>query len=320
MKVDRRRFLSTTLTVAAAAALPAKGSAAPSATKSTILLWPDGPPGKPAHGPVEAIEERSADPVIRDRAITGTTRPRLDVFHPAEPNGASVLIMPGGGYRRVVIDKEGYELGRWLAARGYHCFVLFYRLPGDGWAAGPDVALSDAQRALRVIRAKAGQFGIDADRVAALGFSAGGHLCADLATRFAAQTYDALDAADDLSARPTAAAMIYPVISLSAPVAHPGSRKRLLGPQEDPALEARHSPHRNVTPDTPPCFLLHAEDDESVPVENSLEFRAALKARGIPVDTHLFAEGGHGFGLRRIAGLPVAAWPALLQTWLEKTL
>ncbi len=111
--------------------------------------------------------------------------------------------------------------------------------------------------------------------------------------------------------------MIYPVISLTAPVAHAGSRERLLGRDADPVLEARHSPHRNVTPDMPPCFILHAEDDESVPVENSLAMRAALKARGIPVETHLFEQGGHGFGLRGIEGKPVAAWPELYAAWLQ---
>ena len=330
METGRRSFILSSIAAVAGGAVstraappgepPGEPSGESSGPSERIQLWPGGAPGKPTRNLVEAMVNRSTASGLKDRAVTATTEPRLVGFSPSDPNGAAILIMPGGGYQRVVIDKEGYELGRWLAARGYHAFVLFYRLPGDGWAAGPDVALSDAQRAMRVIRARAGLHGIDAARVAALGFSAGGHLCADLATRFATPTYDDVDESDTLSARPEAAAMIYPVISLSAPIAHAGSRERLLGTAADPALELRHSPHRNVTPDTPPCFLVHAEDDESVPVENSLEFRAALKARGIPVDTHLFAEGGHGFGLRRIAGLPAAAWPDMLGAWLESTL
>jgi len=228
-----------------------------------------------------------------------------------------VLLLPGGGYRWVVVDKEGYEMGRWLAARGYTAFVLFYRLPGEGWAAGPDVALSDAQRAMRILRSRAVHYGIRPDRVVAMGFSAGGHLCGDLATRFDAPTYAAVDAADRLSAHPDGAALLYAVQSMTLPTAHPGSRTQLLGAQASPGLEHAHTPARNVTVRTPPCFLLHAEDDASVPVENTLEMRAALRAAGVLAETHLFPEGGHGFGLRLAAGKPVAAWPELFRHWAE---
>ena len=191
-----------------------------------------------------------------------------------------VLIMPGGGYRWVVIDKEGYELGRWLAARGYTAFVLFYRLPAEGWAAGPDVALSDAQRAIRLIRHRAGHFGIDPERVAAIGFSAGGHLCADLLTRFPVRTYAPVDAADAMSARPLVAAPIYPVISMSAPDAHSGSRTKLVGDGANSALEQAHSPHRNALAISPPTFLAHAEDDDVVPCrKHSADARGAARKR-----------------------------------------
>jgi acetyl esterase/lipase len=239
----------------------------------------------------------------------------MAVFRPLEPNGAAVLVTPGGGYQRVVIDKEGYELGRWLTARGFTVFVLFYRLPGEGWAAGPDVALSDAQRAMRVIRSRAGDYGVDSERVAAMGFSAGGHLCADLATRFATTTYVPVDNADELSARPCLAAAIYPVISMTLPIAHAGSRELLIGKDAGPDLERAHSPQHNVPSDAPPCFLVHAEDDDSVAVENTLEFRAALRAHDIPVETHLFTHGGHGFGLRQVVGKPAGIWPDLFVNW-----
>ena len=266
---------------------------------------------------VETVTERSTDAQLTDRAVVGISRPRLVVFRPRLPNGAAVLIIPGGGYKRVVIDKEGYEMGRWLAARGFTAFVLFYRLPGEGWAAGPDVALSDAQRAMRVIRSRSGSYGVDPERVAAMGFSAGGHLCADLATRFVAEVYDPADEADSVSARPLVAATIYPVISMTAPVAHAGSRAYLIGENASPELERAHSPAHNVPANAPPCFLLHAEDDASVVVENSLELSAALRARDIPVEMHLFAHGGHGFGLRKAAGKPVAVWPDLFVNWSQ---
>jgi acetyl esterase/lipase len=214
-----------------------------------------------------------------------------------------------------VIDKEGYEIGRWLAARGYTVFVLFYRLPGEGWAAGPDVALSDAQRAMRLIRHKAIDYGVDPRRVGAMGFSAGGHVCADLATRFGARVYQAIDEADTLSARPYLAAPIYPVISMRRDIAHAGSRELLIGADAGPDLERAHSPDENVPDNAPPCFLVHAEDDDVVPVENSVRFQEALRAHGIPVEMHLFANGGHGFGLRKAFGKPVGIWPELFANW-----
>ena len=285
----------------------------------TIDLWPTSAPGEPATALVETINERSTDPQLTDRAVFGISRPRLVVFRPAISNGAAMLVTPGGGYRWVVVDKEGYEMGRWLAARGFTAFVLFYRLPGEGWAAGPDVALSDAQRAIRLIRHRARDYAIDPERVAAMGFSAGGHLCADLATRFDATTYAPVDAADALSAKPHSAAPIYPVISMSAPDAHAGSRALLVGKQAAPALEAAHSPHTRVPANAPPFFLVHAEDDDAVPVNNTLLLRAALKAKNVRAETHLFEFGGHGFGLRKAIGKPVEVWPELWRAWARTT-
>jgi len=206
-----------------------------------------------------------------------------------------------------------------VAARGFTAFVLFYRLPGEGWASGPDTPLADAQRAMRLVRHRARDYALEPERIAAMGFSAGGHVCADLAARFAARVYGPVDAADRLSAKPCGAAPIYPVISMDPAIAHPGSRALLLGAAPSPALEVAHSPDRNVPADAPPHFLLHAEDDDVVPVENTLRLRAALKARGIRVETHLFEHGGHGFGLRKTAGKPVEAWPELWRAWARTT-
>lgn len=329
MTIDRRSFMAASVCAGLASPLLAQtavptvpGSPLPPGLpqpSETIDLWPGGAPGTPAKPLTETVQERSTDRLVTDRAVYGITAPRLAVFRPDRPNGAAVMITPGGGYRWVVVDKEGYEMGRWLAARGFTAFVLFYRLPGEGWAAGPDVALADAQRAIRVIRHRAGDFAIDPERVSAMGFSAGGHLCADLATRFDAPVYAPVDAADRLSARPHSAAPIYPVISMTAPDAHGGSRELLIGKTASPALEAAHSPHRNVPADAPPVFLLHAEDDDAVPVNNALLLRAALKDKGIRVETHLFEHGGHGFGLRKAIGKPVEAWPELWRAWARTT-
>jgi acetyl esterase/lipase len=268
---------------------------------------------------VETVKERSINPLLPDRAVWGISRPRIVVFRPDRPNGAAVLLTPGGGYKWVVVDKEGYEMGRWLAARGYTAFVLFYRLPGEGWASGPDTPLADVQRAMRLIRHRAQDYAIDPTRVAAMGFSAGGHVCADLAARFAAKVYDPVDEADRLNAKPVCAAPLYPVVSMDPAIAHAGSRALLLGPRPTAALEAAHSPDRNVPADAPPHFLLHAEDDPSVPVENTLRLHASLRAAKARVEMHLFEHGGHGFGLRYAVGKPVAAWPDLWRAWARTT-
>lgn len=324
MKFDRRTALMGGVTLGLASRAMGQ-TAAPATAASphltfpdpteTIDLWPGGAPGAPETLPVETVKERSTNPAFNDRYVFGIARPRLAVFRPERPNGAAVMIAPGGGYSWVVIDKEGYEMARWLNGRGITAFVLFYRLPHEGWAAGPNVALSDAQRAMRLIRHRAESYGVDPKRLAAMGFSAGGHLCADLMTRFDAEVYDPVDAADRLSARPDAAAPIYPVISMTVPTAHAGSRKNLIGEGASPALERAHTPSLNVPPDAPPAFLLHAENDESVVVENTLMLRAALREQDIAVETHLYADGGHGFGLRLARGKTVEGWEHLFHRW-----
>lgn len=283
-----------------------------------LPLWPGDPPGATGVTAKETVSERSDGKGPRDRAVTHTRTPTLSVFKPRKPNGAAVVLMPGGGYERVVMDKEGFETAQWLADRGYTCFVLLYRLPGDGWGAGPDAPLQDAQRALRLARSWAPARGFSANRIAIMGFSAGGHLAASLTTRFEAKVYDRVDAADDLSARPDLSALIYPVISMTSAVTHPGSRKQLLGATPTLEMVDAYSAETGVGGRTPPVFLVHAADDKAVPVENSLLMFAALKARAIPAEMHVFEEGGHGFGLRAIAGKPVAAWPSLFETYAKK--
>lgn len=308
--IDRRTLLAASL-----AAIPASGVAAP-APATSIALWPGEAPGLVNRALAEVTTERSVTPAVRDRALSGIRRPRLDVFRPAKPDGAAMLVIPGGGYQRVVIDKEGYEIGAWLAARGVTAFVLFYRLPADGWRDPANTPLADAQRAMRLIRAGAKTFAIDPARVGAMGFSAGGHLCADLAVRYARRVYDPVDASDRLDARPALAAPIYPVMSMDPAIAHIGSRDALIGDAPTDSFVEHHSPDRNVTRATPPTFLVHAQDDASVPVANSIAFHAALRAAGIPVEMHLFEKGGHGFGWgRRTAGLPAHLWPELFLAW-----
>ena len=170
---------------------------------------------------------------------------------------------------------------------------------------------------MRLVRNRAAIDGIDPARVAFGGFSAGGQVATSLLTRFDAKVYDPVDSADTLSARPDALAAIYPVVSMDPAIAHAVSRERLLGPDPDLAQQTLHSPERQVRPDMPPLWLLHAEDDSVVKIENSLRLQEAARSVGISCEAHYFAEGEHGFGLLKTAGLPVAIWPDLLWNWLK---
>ena len=320
MALDRRALIAAGIALplaARAAATPPPDNSRPASIRpgASLALWPDGHIRPPA-GLVEAVVQRSDDPNASDRMLQGITRPRLDIFRPAKPNGAAVILAPGGGYRYVVIDKEGYELARLLSARGVTVYVLFYRLPGDGWTNGADVPLADAQRAVRLVRSRATLDGIDPARITFGGFSAGGQVATSLLTRFDAKVYDAIDAVDSLSARPDAVAAIYPVVSMDLGIAHMVSREKLIGANPDAAREKLYSPERNVRPDQPPLWLLHAEDDNVVKVENSIRLRAVTRDIGAPCEAHFFERGGHGFGLMKTAGLPVAIWPELLWNWL----
>ncbi len=283
-----------------------------------ITLWPNGAPGGEGVTVVEEIIERGDAKGLRDRAMAHTRKPILVVFRPKKPNGAAVMLIPGGGYQRVVLDKEGYETARWLNERGYTCFVLFYRMPADGWAAGGDAPLQDAQRGIRIVRSKAKEMGFSPDRVAIMGFSAGGHLAANLTVRYDAPTYAAIDAADQLPTKPNLSALVYPVISLDTAIAHGGSRTNLLTKDSSAERILALSPEKQVREGLSPVFLLHAADDPAVPVENSLVMFAALKAKKVPTEMHVFEEGGHGFGLRFTTGKPVAAWPSLFETFAKR--
>lgn len=310
MDFDRRTLLTL---ASATAAAPAR--AQPADPVERVKLWPGRPPGALATLPHEQIVDRVKTSGFQDRIVTGVGEPLMTVFRPARPNGAACLIVPGGGYIRVVIDKEGFEIAHRLAEAGVTSFVLRYRLPAEGWASPSDVPLQDAQRAVRLIRARAGRYGVDPDRLVAMGCSAGGHVAASLATGHARAVYPPVDDADEQPARPSLSALLYPVIDMALPFAHRGSRAALLGASPTPTVEAAYSPNRHVTAVTPPTFLVHAADDTSVPPENSLSYLTALRAAGIAVEAHFFEEGGHGFGIHLARGRPVQAWPGLFLAW-----
>ncbi|MCU6453689.1 alpha/beta hydrolase [Sphingomonas sp. A2-49] len=307
--------------IGGAAALAVAGRAATAqggAPDERVPLWPGRIPGDLGKRPVRKVNDRSKTPGAPDRWTTGIDVPALVVRRPAQPNGAAVLLVPGGGYGFLAYDNEGTEQARWLNALGVTCFILLYRLPSEGWGERRLVPLQDAQRAMRVIRAGAARFGIDPRRVATIGFSAGGHLAGSLATRFAEPVYAPVDAADRLSARPDLAGLIYPVVSMDAAITHQGSRNNLLGPTPAAAEVEAASVERRVGADTPPVFLVHASDDGTVPVANSLTLYAALLTAKRPAEMHLFDEGGHGFGTRLPKTTPASAWPTLFAAYAAR--
>jgi acetyl esterase/lipase len=306
--MDRRSLIAAL----AASGLPLRALAA--APDETIPLWPGVPPGGEHAHPVPFVEDRGSAPDIHDRRIRGIVNPTLTVVRPAVPDGSALLIIPGGGYSYVVFDFEGMAPARFFAERGVTAFVLTYRLPYEGWSNGPDVPLQDAQRAMRLIRARGPRdFGIEPARSGVMGFSAGGHVAASLATRFAAKTYAAVDDADALDARPSFAALLYPVITMLPPFAHEASRVKLLG-KATHALRAAYSVERAVTPNTPPTFLCAAADDPDVAPDNALMMFAHLQAAKVPSELHMFEKGGHGFGLGA-TGSEAAQWPELFLAW-----
>jgi acetyl esterase/lipase len=300
----------------AGAALPARAQLAPG--DEVVPLWPASPPGARGATIVRRVADQSHDPAHPDRWIYGIDRPVMVVRRPARPNGAAVLVLPGGGYEFLSYDNEGTSQAAWLNAIGVTVFILLYRLPAEGWDRRELVPLQDAQRAMRLIRARAARFAVDPRRVAVLGFSAGGHLAGSLATRHAEPTYAPVDEADRLPARPDLAALLYPVVSMAEPFTHGGSRDHLLGAAAPEALRRAGSVETRVSASTPPLFLTHSGDDGLVPVANSIALYQALLAAKRPAELHVFDEGGHGFGVRLPRAVPASAWPRLLTSFAAR--
>ena len=316
MKFSRRMILGAS---AALAATPVRALAQPGQKEEEVIeLWPASPPGSTGNKIVRKVDDQSRDPARPDRWISGIDRPVMVVRRPAQPNGSAVLLVPGGSYWFLSYDNEGVSQADWLNARGITAFILLYRLPNEGWPQRENVPLQDAQRAMRLIRSRAQQFGIMPDRVGVLGFSAGGHLAGSLATCHAESVYTPVDEADRLPARPDVAGLIYPVISLDAPFTHEGSRAALLGQNPTEASRKARSVELRVTADTPPTFLMHAADDGAVPVANSLALFQAMQAKARPAALHIFERGGHGFGVRLPASEPASAWPRLFAAFAAR--
>jgi acetyl esterase/lipase len=280
---------------------------AQAASTEVIPLWPGNPPGRGGPSGPETIGDSGAG----EGAVSNVSVARMEVYRPARPNGAAVLVIGGGGYFRIQIASAARPIARWLQSQGVTAFVLYYRLPADGWNA--DAPFQDGQRAMRLIRSRAAMLGVDPRRLGVLGSSAGAHLAAILATRGDHDFYSQTDSADAFAARPDFAGLLYPVVSLQPPLdtTRTARQLRLL-----PHAAANFSAELHVTAATPPIFLAHAADDPIANVGHSLAMFTAMHAAGRPVELHVFGDGGHSWGMGA-RGSPVAAWPALFATWMR---
>lgn len=244
--------------------------------------------------------------------------PRLYVYLPERPAkpGPAIIICPGGGYGMLAFEHEGINEAEWFQQRGIPAFVLFYRLPVNGYR--HPVPLLDAQRAVRLVRSRAAEWNIDPAKIAVMGFSAGGHLVSTLDTHFDAGDAKAADPVDRESCRPDFTVLVYPVITLEVKgVTHEGSKENLLGPNPDPALVHSLSNNTQVTPQTPPTLLVSAEDDPAVPIENSRLMLAALQKAGVPSALQAYPHGGHGFGFGPKQTNAPAGWLDRAYDWLQ---
>ena len=278
-------------------------------------LWPGEAPG----AEVPKTAEESADRGGGVLVVGKIQKPTVRVYLPAKEKatGAAVVILPGGGYSIVAMKHEGYDVARWLNSIGVAALVVKYRVSSDAsYGYQHPVPLMDAQRAIRMTRSKADEWGIDPERVGVLGFSAGGHLASTTGTLFDRKlVVRDRDEIDRLSSRPDFMVLVYPVITMTKPFGHGGSKKNLLGADAEPDLARLLSSELNVTAETPPTFLVHAHDDP-VASENSVYFYLALKTAGVPAELHLYEKGGHGYGLGRDNNT-VATWPKRCEDWLR---
>jgi acetyl esterase/lipase len=322
--IGRRTFLGSGVALLAASAAcqpPSPYSEDPSAPtfppKERFPLWPGPPPGAPNKEIVPNWTMNNPPP-NRELWIRGVPFPEVHVYRAAKPDGSALLVLPGGGYEFLSVQNEGIDAAERFNADRTTVFVLTYRLPVEGWANRHLVALQDAQRAMRLIRSRARDFRIDPARLGVLGFSAGGHLAADLAVSHEQRVYAPVDAADRLSARPAFFGLVYPVISLDPAISHGESAPSLLGPNPPPELVAARSPALHVTAATPPSFAVAAVDDDFITPENTLLWVGACRRAKASVEAHLFADGGHGFGFHLPEDLPGSRWPDLFALWLRK--
>ena len=270
----------------------------------------------PNYQKTNEIEIRDSTDILR---ISYVQKPDISVYLPSKKiaTGQAIIICPGGGYRNLAYDWEGSDIAKWLNSKGIAAIVLKYRLPvSKSNIVSHKSPLLDAQRAIRLIRYHAMEWDIKKDKIGIIGFSAGGHLASTAGTHFDSGEPNAMDPVESMSSRPDFLILLYPVITFTKCFMHKGSRYALLGENPDPTLIKYYSNELQVKTDTPPTFIVHAGDDKSVPVENSLVFYQSLKDHGIPAELHIYPEGGHGFSLAIGKGY-LESWTDRCIDWLK---
>jgi acetyl esterase/lipase len=297
----KRLLLCAVVVITSISLFAQKPAWEPAPGQVTLPLWPHGAPGAQPNPAPEVNTTTAKDRLVAGRPIIrlgNVSTPTITLYKPKGKNtGAAIVVFPGGAYRIVAIDLEGTEVCAWLNSKGITCVLLKYRVPDSGPYPKSLAALQDAQRALGMVRLHATEWHIDPERLGVLGFSAGGHLVAALSTHYDHRLYDPVDVADELSCRPDFAVLIYPgYLALADQNFAP-------------------NPEIHPTAQTPPSFILQAEDDP-VHVENATVYFLQLKNAQVPAELHIYAQGGHGYGLRPTE-LPVTHWPKLVETWLH---
>lgn len=293
---SEKRLVRVVIAAVALTCLVLSASPAWAGEPKTELLWPDGAPGAKGDAPDD--------------------KPTLTAYLPEKDHaaGSAVVVCPGGGYGHLATGHEGRDIGAWLNGLGVAAFVVEYRHRNRGY--GHPAPLQDAQRAVRTVRARAADLDIDPSKIGIMGFSAGGHLASTAGTHFDQGDPDATDPIQRVSCRPDFMILCYAVIALGEPYTHTGSQRNLLGENPDPRLVESLSNEKQVTPDTPPTFLFHTDEDKVVPVENSIQFYLALRRANVPAELHVFRTGRHGLGLA--AGTPgTCLWPKCCEAWMR---
>ena len=276
------------------------------AQDKTLKVWPNGAPND--NGMLEPEEKYEG---LRVRKVSEA---EMYVYLPEKEKntGAAVVICPGGGYWIEAMDHEGYQMAEWLKSKGIAGIVLKYRLPYGHH----EIPSGDARQTMRIVRMNAKEWGIDPNKIGIAGSSAGGHLASTAGTVFDTGNKESLNPVEQMSCRPDFMLLLYPVISFREDIGHMGSRKNLIGEGNDWKLAKQYSNELNVTAETPPTFLILADDDKTVNTQNSVDFYLALKKYNTPAEMHIFQEGGHGFGMTK-KNLPVDQWPDLFYNWLK---
>lgn len=307
-----RRTMLQNIAVLTAIGAAQLGGAVPAMAQAReeIPLWPDKPPGRGSvTGP-----EKLGDSGAGFGALSNIAIPRLRVYRPAKANGAAVVVCGGGGYFRIQLWKESTPIALWLQERGFTVFELLYRLPNDGWDA--TVPFMDAQRAMRIVRTRAAEFGVDPKQIGIMGFSAGGHLAGFTALQPQRQLYAGSDKYENVSARPDFSALLFPVVSLRKPYDTTRTRREIIG--ETPSSEAENawSLDTYASAGAPPTIIFASADDKTAPPGHGIMLFEKLNASGASAELHLFRDGGHGWGLGRPEQV-LSQWPEMFVKWFD---